>query len=221
MTRAYFITGTDTNVGKTYVSCGLLRTFAAEGRSVIGMKPIAAGCELVGELLVNDDVRQLQAASNIKAALTDINPYAFVPPIAPHIAAQQASVEIEFAPIVQAFKRLQQQAEVVIVEGVGGFCVPLNAHQDSADLAVALGLPVILVVALRLGCLNHALLTVQAIHQRGLTLAGWVANDIGDGMLAQAENISALQQRINAPLIAQLPAQITADSAYFSLAKIL
>lgn len=219
MTKAYFITGTDTGVGKTYVSCALLRALAAEGKRVLGMKPVAAGCERVSDQLISDDVRQLQAASNVQASLDVINPYAFEPPIAPHIAAQQAGIEIQLSRIVQAFNTLQAQADVVIVEGVGGFCVPLNATEDTADLAVALDIPLILVVGLRLGCLNHALLSVEAIASRGLTLAGWVANHIDANMQSQQENITALQQRIAAPLVARLPVQPVAGEVKFSLAK--
>lgn len=216
MSQAYFITGTDTGVGKTYVSCALLRAFAAEGKRVVGMKPIAAGCERIGDQLINDDVRQLQAASNVQAALADVNPYLFELPIAPHIAAEQAGVEIQLPRIVQAFNTLQTQADLVIVEGVGGFCVPLNAIEDTTDLAVELDIPVILVVGLRLGCLNHALLTVEAIVCRGLALAGWVANHLDADMLVQQDNIVALQQRIPAPLIAQMEM----GASHFPLAKL-
>jgi len=216
MSKNYLIVGTDTGVGKTYVSCALLRAFAAAGKTVIGMKPVAAGCDRVGEKLISDDGRQLQAASNVPAAYTDINPYAFEPAIAPHIAAQQAGVEIQLPPILQAFKRLQTQADVLIVEGVGGFCVPLNDTEDTADLALALDIPLILVVGLRLGCLNHARLTLEAITRRNLALAGWVANHLDTDMQAQQENIVALQQRIHAPLIAQLALY----DLHFSLAKL-
>jgi dethiobiotin synthetase len=219
MSKAYLIVGTDTGVGKTYVSCGLLRAFSAQGQRVVGMKPVAAGCERIDDTLVSDDVRQLQAASNVQAALADVNPYAFEPAIAPHIAAQQVEVKIRLPHIVQAFKKLQLSADVVIVEGVGGFCVPLNDAEDTADLAVALGVPLILVVGLRLGCLNHALLTAQAITQRGLTLAGWVANHMDADMVACRENVAALQRRIVAPLVAELSPQSAADTVNFSLAK--
>ena len=150
----------------------------------------------------------------------EITQYAFEPAIAPHIAAAQAGVEIHLPTITQAFKALQSKADVVVVEGVGGFCVPLNASEDTADMAVALGLPVILVVGVRLGCLNHALLSAEAISRRGLTLAGWVANILDADMAAQEENILALQQRIQSPLIARLMPRETADIDNFSLAKI-
>ncbi len=198
----FFVTGTDTDVGKTLISCALLHGFAAQDRRVVGMKPVSAGCDADGQ---NDDVLQLRAASNIPASKEQINPYSFAPAIAPHLAAQHAGIEIQFSYITEAYRKLAAQAEVVIVEGVGGLCVPLNARQDSADLAVELGLPVILVVGMRLGCLNHALLTVEAIAVRGLKLAGWVANVVEADMNAVEENVAALQQRIAAPLLGVVP----------------
>ena len=198
----YFITGTDTGVGKTLASCALLHGFAAQGKRVVGMKPIAAGCDDRDQ---NEDVRQLRAASNVLASGGQINPYCFVQAVAPHLAARFVGIRINFARIVESFSELNAQADVVIVEGVGGFRVPLNDEQDSADLAVQLGLPVILVVGMRLGCLNHALLTAEAIAARGLTLAGWVANVPEAGMAMLNENIAALQQRIHAPLLGIVP----------------
>lgn len=198
----YFITGTDTGVGKTLVSCALLHGFAAQGKSVAGMKPVAAGCDDRGQ---HEDVRQLRAASNVLASGGQTNPYCFVRAVAPHLAAQFAGVRINFERIAESFSEMNAQADVVIVEGVGGFRVPLNEEQDSADLAVQLGLPVILVVGMRLGCLNHALLTIEAIAARGLTLAGWVANVPELGMVMLDENIAALRQRIRAPLLGIVP----------------
>ncbi|MGC2165207.1 MAG: dethiobiotin synthase [Gallionella sp.] len=199
---SFFVTGTDTGVGKTLVSCALLRGFAAAGARVIGMKPVAAGCA-AGE--IHDDVRQLRAASNVAATLGQINPYCFVPAVAPHLAAQHAGVIIKFPRIVQSYRELAGQADQVIVEGAGGFLVPLNDKQDSADLAVELGLPMILVVGMRLGCLNQAMLTVEAIASRGLLLAGWIANMLDGEMAMSGQNVQALQQRINAPLLGVLP----------------
>ena len=205
----YFVTGTDTDVGKTLISCALLYAFAAQGKSVVGMKPVAAGA---GEDGLNDDVKQLRAATNIFASLGQINPYSFIHPIAPHIAARNAGVSINLDRIVESYKELAAQAEVVIVEGAGGFQIPLNDRQDSADLTVALGLPLILVVGMRLGCLNHALLTVRAIHDCGLTCAGWVANVLDADMAALDENIQALQQRIKAPLLGVVQHQAAPDA---------
>lgn len=200
----YFVTGTDTNVGKTLIACALLHGFAAQGQRVIGMKPIAAGSDQFG---LHEDVEHLVAASNVQADKPLINPYCFTSAIAPHIAAQQANVKINLSGIVKSYTALSGQADVVIVEGAGGFVVPLNDTEDSADLAIQLGLPIILVVGLRLGCLNHALLTVQAIAARGLVLAGWVANCVEENMPMLDENIAALQQRIAAPLLGIVPYQ--------------
>lgn len=198
----YFVTGTDTGVGKTLISCALLHAFAAQGKSVAGMKPVAAGCD---DDDLNEDVKKLRAASNILTSLGQINPYSFFHPIAPHLAARHAGVSINLERILNSYHELSTQAEVVIVEGAGGFLVPLNDTQDSADLAVALELPVILVVGMRLGCLNHALLTMRAINASGLKCAGWVANVLDPDMAALDENIKALQQRIEAPLLGKVP----------------
>lgn len=199
MSQGFFVTGTDTGVGKTMVACALLYSFARQGKSVVGMKPVTAGCEETSEGLRNDDVELLIAASTIKAPRHIVNPYALIPPIAPHIAAQQAGIEIKLAVIKTAFEQLKKTAEVVVVEGVGGFKVPLNSRHDSADLAGLLGLPAILVVGMRLGCLNHTLLTVDAIESCGLKLAGWVANCIDPHMAALQENLRALEERLGRP----------------------
>jgi dethiobiotin synthetase len=221
MKQAFFITGTDTGIGKTRVACTLLHAFATQGQSVVGMKPVAAGCDSNG---LFEDVQQLQAASNVQALMEHINPYRFASAIAPHIAAELEGVEITFAPIINAFDALQQQADVVIVEGAGGIAVPLNRHQDMTDLALALNIPVILVVGMRLGCLNHALLSAQAIKRKGLHLAGWVANHITLDMPASAENETTLLQRLEAPLLGSLPYSTAfptaAGAAYLALAKI-
>ncbi|MBS0496731.1 MAG: dethiobiotin synthase [Proteobacteria bacterium] len=201
MAQGYFVTGTDTGAGKTTVSCALLRAFAAQGKKVVGMKPVVAGSEN-GRW---HDVEQLIAASNISAARQHVNPYAFDPPVSPHIAAQQAGVDIDLAVIQHAYQALSSQADIVIVEGAGGFLVPLNAQQTGADLARALNLPVILVVGMRLGCLNHALLTAQAIRAAGLPLAGWVANGIDPQMRVLEENIAMLKQRLEGPLLGVNP----------------
>lgn len=204
MSRGFFVTGTDTGVGKTMVACALLYAFARQGQSVAGMKPVTAGCEETLEGLRNGDVEQLIAASTIKAPRHIVNPYALKPPIAPHIAAQQAAIEINLSLIKAAFDQLKKMAGVVVVEGVGGFKVPLNNQQDSADLAELIGLPVILVVGMRLGCLNHALLTSGAIEERGLKLAGWVANCIDPHMAALRENLRALEERLGRPALGVL-----------------
>ena len=199
--HGFFVTGTDTGVGKTLVACALLHAFAALGKSTIGMKPVAAGGEETAQGLRNDDVEALLAASSIKAPRNLINPYALKPAIAPHIAARRAGIEIDLPVIKNAFSQLIGMADLVIVEGVGGFKVPLNSRADSADLATLLDLPVILVVGMRLGCLNHALLTAEAVESRGLQLAAWVANCLDPQMQALEENIAALKARLKqAPL---------------------
>lgn len=210
MQQSYFVVGTDTNVGKTYVASALLRYFVSSGKRAVGMKPIASGCELSAHgiwqgQLVNDDVVALYEAGNVPAALELINPYHFVPAIAPHIAAEKVGVEIDVDLILRSYHTLAEMADVVVVEGAGGFFVPVNNQQTLADLAVKLQLPIILVVGMRLGCINHALLTVEAIQSRGLTLAGWVANQVEPDMPMFAENLVSLQQRIAAPCLSVVP----------------
>jgi dethiobiotin synthetase len=202
MAQSYFVIGTDTNVGKTYVASALVKHFAAQGLKTAGMKPVASGCELNEKnVLINEDVTALILASNIIADLDLINPYRFAPAIAPHIAAEQAGVQIDLEVIQQAYAQLACLADVLIVEGAGGFCVPLNKTQTLADLAVQLNIPMILVVGMRLGCINHALLTVEAIQARGLKLTGWIANEIEPNFAMFDENLSSLQQRIDAPCL--------------------
>ncbi len=201
MARGFFVTGTDTGVGKTTVAVALIRVLAGQGLRVAAMKPVAAGCERVDGGLRSEDVAALSDAANVKAEPQLVNPYAFAPAIAPHLAAAQAGVEIEIDRIVAALRALAQRADVVVVEGVGGFRVPLGARTDTADLAAALGLPVILVVGLRLGCLNHALLTAEAINHRGLRWAGWIGNVLDPDMTALDENIAALSARVPAPCL--------------------
>jgi dethiobiotin synthetase len=203
--RGFFVTGTDTGVGKTRVACALLRALVRSGVRAVGMKPVAAGAVHDAEGLLNEDVAALNTASAFVAPRALVNPYCFEPAIAPHIAAARVGVEIELARIAAAFNALTLQADTVVVEGAGGFCIPLGDALDSAELAARLGLPVILVVGLRLGCLNHALLTAQAVRARGLTLAGWIANRIDPAMEAVDENVSALADRLGAPLLAEWP----------------
>lgn len=200
----YFVTGTDTGVGKTLISAALLYAFAARGASVAGFKPVAAGCDTQG---VHEDVLALQAVSAPGLSAGQINPYGFAPPVAPHLAAQQAGVEISLVTLLENYQILARQVDTVIVEGVGGFMVPLNATQTTADLARQLGLPVILVVGMRLGCLNHALLTRQAIANCGLKCAGWVANVLQPDMPLLGENIHALRERLETPLLGMVPYQ--------------
>lgn len=198
----YFITGTDTHVGKTLISCALLRGFSGQGARVVGMKPVAAGCD---EQDMNEDVRLLRAASNVLATRGQINPYCFARAVSPHLAARFVGVRINLERMVESYSELAALADVVVVEGAGGFRVPLNEQQDGADLAKALNLPVILVVGMRLGCLNHTLLTVESVSACGLRLAGWVANCVDEEMPMLSENIATLQQRIDAPLLGVVP----------------
>ena len=207
---AWFITGTDTEVGKTFACCTLLHVLKNKGIKAIGMKPIAAGTDSHGK---NEDVEALIAASEVQAPCKLINPYLFQPAIAPHIAAAEEGRRIDIEPIVDAFNTLRGMADAVLVEGVGGFCVPLGPHLDTADLAQQLGLPVILIVGMRLGCINHALLSQQSIAGRGLKLAGWIANRIDPEMSRFEENLSALKERIEAPLLGIIPANSTPESA--------
>ncbi|MFZ4538604.1 dethiobiotin synthase [Propionivibrio sp.] len=209
-THAWFITGTDTEVGKTFITCALLHGLRDRGIKAIGMKPVAAGTDASGK---NEDVEQLIAAAGINAPRELVNPYLFAPAIAPHIAAAEAGSMIDIGPIVAAFNTLRGMADALLVEGVGGFCVPLGPHCDTADLAEQLGLPVILVVGMRLGCINHALLTQQAIKVRGLKLAGWIANHIDPEMSRFEENLAALEARIDAPLLGVIPANSTSEEA--------
>ena len=209
--KAYFITATDTDAGKTFVSAGLLQSWSNQGYKTLGFKPVASGCQVTQEGLRNDDALKLMAAANVSLDYKKINPYSFAPAIAPHIAALQAGVTIDLQEIVTHIFQQQQKADYMLVEGVGGWLVPLNGQQNVADLACLLNFPVILVVNLRLGCINHALLTAQAIEQSGLTLAGWIANsaepdaESTNSMTHLEENIHSIKSRINAPLLGVLP----------------
>lgn len=205
--QSCFVTGTDTGVGKTLVASALVQAFALRGLRAVGMKPVASGCVREGDGLVSEDARLLLASGNLPLTLGEINPYAFEPAVAPHLAAALAGREIELPVILQAYQALRAQAEVVVVEGVGGFRVPLDARQDTADLARMLGLPVVLVVGMRLGCLNHALLTAEAISARGLTLAGWVANRIDPAMAEFEGNVAALRERLPGECLGIIPHQ--------------
>ena len=201
MTPAWFITGTDTGVGKTRIAAALCCGLARRGISVAAMKPVASGCSVTPEGLRNDDALALLAAMNVRARYSDVNPYAFGPAIAPHIAAQEAGVSIDFEVLDRAFERLKMQSQAMIVEGAGGWLAPLDATRGFADLAAHWQMDVVLVVGMRLGCLNHALLTAESIERRGLHLRGWVANTIDPQVERLKENISSLQSRLGAPCL--------------------
>ena len=205
MTQGIFIAGTDTGIGKTLASCLLIDALVQEGNKVVGMKPIASGASSVEGKLQNEDAMYLQQYSNVEAPYEKINPYCFEPPVAPHIAAQKAGREIDLSTIRQSYNQLSVMADWVIVEGVGGWYVPINDNQTTADIPLALNLPVVLVVGMKLGCINHALLAVNAIRASGNELAGWIANDIDKDMAVHDEVLETLQTRLGCPLIARIP----------------
>jgi dethiobiotin synthetase len=200
-----FVTGTDTEIGKTLISAAILHKLVQGGRRACGMKPVAAGAEMRDGALHNDDADLLRAAGNVHLPSSITTPFMLREPAAPHIAAAREGVRIDPVPILAAYTEIHAASDAVVVEGVGGFRVPFNDDFDSADLAAQLNLPVVLVVGLRLGCISHALLTVEAIVARGLVLAGWVANSLEPDMRFEPENIAALEQRIPAPLLGHVP----------------
>ena len=212
MTWGLFVTGTDTGVGKSLASAALLHALARHHPRVVGMKPVAAGADLHGGQLANEDAIALRAASTVAVPPALDNPVLLPDPLSPHIAAARAGVRISIPGIMHSYQQLTGLADAVVVEGAGGFLVPLSDTETGADLAQALGLPVVLVVGLRLGCLNHAALTAEAIRARGLTLAGWVANRVDPHMLAPDDNIAWLRQYLGAPLLAELPHQPQPDA---------
>ena len=214
MAQGYFITGTDTECGKTEVTLGLMQRLQGNGHSVLGMKPIASGAMPTTRGLRNDDARRILRQSSIPLQYDLVNPYAFEPPIAPHIAAGQAGVDIRFGPILESYRELASRADLVVVEGVGGWLVPLGSDGGVSDLAGALGLPVILVVGMKLGCINHALLTAESILIHGPGLAGWVANAMDPEMLEAEANLATLEREIAAPCLGVIPhmEQVTAQA---------
>jgi len=217
---AVFVTGTDTGVGKTRVSAALLTAFRQKHAKCVGMKPVAAGCDEVDGQWLNEDVVVLRAASSLVVPLALDNPYAFPMPVSPHLAARRAGARIDLSHLEASFHALRQHADVVVVEGAGGFMVPLHDGDGewctSADLAMRLRIPLVLVVGVRLGCLNHALLTQEAILSRGLRLAGWVANVVDPDMQEVQANIDTLQRRLQAPMLAQFKWDPTADAAHLA-----
>lgn len=213
--NGYFVTGTDTGIGKTLVSCALLYALAQQGRRVAGMKPVASGTSWTNGAWRNDDVEWLRAAANVKLPDALINPYLLHVPTAPHIAAAAEGKTMSIEHIEHCVRAVRDSAvaavDTVVVEGVGGFMVPLDSQLGMDDLAMRLGLPVILVVGIRLGCINHALLTLHAIAATGLPLAGWVANVVDPEILNLSTTIDSLQHRINAPLLGRIPYLSPAD----------
>ncbi len=211
--RGCFVTGTDTGIGKTHASCAILAALRARGLRATGMKPVASGSRVTAEGLRNEDAEALIAASDPVPEYADCNPLAFEPPIAPHLAALLAGRPITLAPLRAAQARLAAAADRVVVEGVGGWSVPFSDSLDQADLVRELDLPVVLVVGLRLGCLNHARLSARAISADGCRLAGWIANRIDPEMDLADDNIATLRARIDAPLLGILPHGPLAASA--------
>ncbi len=203
--KGLFVTGTDTGCGKTEVSCALLRQLRDSGVDAIGMKPVASGARQTAAGWRNEDAEALITAAGVGVDYPLVNPYVFEPAIAPHLAAQSAGVTIDPAVIQQAFRDLGRGHELVVVEGVGGWRVPLAQGLDVAGLCMSLRLPVVLVVGMRLGCINHALLTAEAIASNGAELIGWVANQVDPAMACFDENLETLRERLQAPCLGVLP----------------
>ncbi|MCU7555255.1 dethiobiotin synthase [Alteromonas sp. ASW11-19] len=211
---AYFVTGTDTDVGKTYVSSLLLQAAAQLGKRSAGYKPVSAGCDVIDGELVNDDAVQLQRAGSLALPLSTVNPIAFTPPVAPHIAAEEAGTVISTATIESGLQHIARQTpDLLIMEGAGGWRLPIGDGRYLSDVVAALKLPVIIVVGMRLGCLNHALLTAEAVQRDGLTITGWIANQVQPDMARYAQNLATLEQLMPAPLLAEVPYQGAPDEA--------
>lgn len=210
--NSLFVTGTDTGAGKTVATTALLHALRAQGLRAVGMKPVASGCVATAEGWHNDDALALQSASDPVPAYADLNPYALPLPLAPEIAAREAGVEIALEPIIAAFGRLRAQADAVVVEGVGGWAAPLTATLDQQHLVEALELPVVLVVGMRLGCLNHARLTARAVQADGAKLIGWIANEVDPQMERRDENFALLKARMPVPCWGRLPYAPTTDA---------
>jgi len=205
MPRSVFITGTDTGIGKTQTSVALLRAIEARGHRAAGMKPVASGCEWIDGRWSNDDARALRRATRLQPSYELTNPYPLRDAVAPHLAAAAQGITIDLAPIRLAYDALRAEADCVVVEGAGGWCVPLSATQMQADIPRALALPVILVVGLRLGCINHALLSARAIRADGCELLGWIGNVIDPQQPLQADNVLTLRERLDTPCLGLLP----------------
>ena len=208
-----YVTGTDTGIGKTFASCTLLHALRAHGLRAAGMKPVASGCERIDGEWRNADALALQAAGEPGIAYADINPFALEHPLAPELAARDAGIDVALPPILDAHARLAARADALIVEGVGGWAAPLSASLMQADLVRALRLPVVLVVGLRLGCLNHALLSARAIAADGVHLAGWIASHVDPAMERVDDNLAMLRARMPAPCWGVLPHVPDADPA--------
>ncbi|MCE0913919.1 dethiobiotin synthase [Pseudomonas sp. NMI760_13] len=206
MSKAYFIAGTDTDVGKTTIAAGLLHAARQLGLSTLAAKPVASGCVVTAKGMRNSDALALIDESSVKLSYEAVNPFAFEPAIAPHVAAREAGVALSVPALRDAMQQvLAQHADFTLIEGAGGWRVPLSDHANLSDLAIALKLPVILVVGVRLGCINHALLSAEAIARDGLQLAGWVANIVDPRTSRLEENLSSLAERLPAPCLGRVP----------------
>lgn len=214
MKKGYFITGTDTNVGKTWATIALMRYFKSRGESVAGMKPVASGCIMQDDKLKNEDALLIQENASMPIDYDLINPYAYEPPVSPHIAG--VNNPVEFGQLIDTFELLKTLAEIVVVEGAGGWYTPLNEQEANSDLAIALALPVIMVVAIRLGCINHARLTYQAIKQSGADCAGWLAVCTDPHLLSRDEIINTIKAKLDTPFLGVLPYKDVADFDFFS-----
>jgi dethiobiotin synthetase len=205
MAQGVFITGTDTGCGKTEITLGLMLHLQRAGLTVLGMKPVATGAEQTPQGLRNQDARRIQRQGSLALRYEQVNPFVYSPAIAPHLAAAQAGRPIEVGPILNEYDRLSELADVMVVEGIGGWRVPLGPRLSLPDLVRALDLPVILVVGMKLGCLNHALLSQESIRHAGLELRGWIANQIDPGMQAREENLATLNHWLDAPCLGEVP----------------
>ena len=205
MNNTFFVTGTDTGIGKTFVTCILMQFIKFHHKKVIGMKPIAAGIDRKNGETANEDVNLLKFESNLKLEVGEINTYSFDEPMAPHIAAQKHNIEIDFIKIRKHAETLKRRADYLLIEGAGGYLVPLGENTLIADLVEELNAPIIVVIGIKLGCINHSLLTIEAMLKRGQKVFGWVANILDNNMLEVDANISSLKERIKQPLIATIP----------------
>ncbi len=212
--KIFFITGTDTNAGKTFAMCCLLQAAKKQGLSTAAVKPIAAGGISTNEGFKNEDALQLQNVCSLPLDYEEINPICLKQAIAPHVAAEQEQVEIKASELAEYCRKvINKKADLTLIEGAGGWMVPLNRQEYIGDMVKVLNIPVILVVGMKLGCLNHALLTVKAIQEDGLSLHGWIANQLDPDMPAFEENINTLQDKIDAPLLATIPWAYDSETA--------
>jgi dethiobiotin synthetase len=205
MTQGYFITGTDTNIGKSTVTASLLYGATKRGLQVAGMKPVATGCMESNDGLRNEDAELMMQYSNVDLAYELVNPYAFEPPVSPHLAAKRQNEEIQISTIMDAYHKICEQSDWIIVEGVGGWMVPINETEFVEDIAKAMQLPLLFVIGTRLGCINHSLLAMERIQASGLTVAGWIANIMDRNINFLPEVIDTLRLRIDAPLVGIIP----------------